>query len=1006
MRKFRDVALAAVLLFVSGIVPVLAQGAGAIAGRVTDAATGAGIADANVRATSSAGRAAGAVNTAADGSYRIAGLAAGTYAVSMSKIGYGQKTAGNVTVAAGVTATANASLTAVATSLTQVTVTTSRGKQERVLDAPAQISVVTQQAIEERPSLTVADHLKSTAGIDVTVGGLTQTNIVSRGFNNAFSGSMLMLQDYRFAGVPSLRVNVPLLFTGSNDDIQRVEVLLGPASALYGPNSGAGVLHVITKSPFDSKGTTFTMDVGERSVFRTSIRHANTIGDRVGYKISAEQFTGRDWDYIDPAEPVRFDTAQRVPVDRRGDLNPRDLGVRKNTFEARVDLRPTDDLTLISTVGYTNIPTGTELTGANGTSQVRDWTYLNFQQRVNYRKFFGQIFLNENNAGNNSGLSPNGTFLRRSGQPVVDQSRVLALQAIQAFDWGTRQQFTIGGDFIWTNPRTGGTINGNNETGDNTREVGAFIQSETKLTSKWDLIAALRLDQHSAIDETFFSPRLALLWRPDAKNTLRVSYNRAFGTPANFAFFLDLISTPNAAPGFDVRAAGNPPKAGWTFDRSAGCAAGIGGLCMRTPFYGAGGPVSASSGTALPGLFAALSGSLRAGFTPAITAALQAPPFSLPAATAAALAANAVNAYVNTLPTLTPTDAQVGSRLAFVTSPFAPITPASLTTIAPLKAAYNSTYEIGWKGLAFDKLRFDASFWYQQRADIGTSAALATPSVYSDPTLTQAYLAGNASLIAAMTAQLGALGPSAGPTAAAFAASLASGMYCLPVAAGGTCASATAGTLLGAPLATISFDNRSRVRDGSVLATYQSITGKTIDVLGMDLSTEYSLTDTWTLLGTASWLNKNVFDDLGNIGGNNLPVMSNSPKLKGTATIRYANSESGWSGEARVRTWSSYPINSGVYASGYGFKIPAGNPGFLSSAVAGVGKVGPGLYQYPAVTKTGVIDLSGSYRFKGEGQLPLLVSISVTNLLGTPYNTFAGAPEIGRLVTGRMSVTW
>ena len=95
-----------------------------------------------------------------------------------------------------------------------------------------------------------------------------QANIVSRGFNNAFSTSMLMLQDYRFAGVPSLRVNVPFLFTGTGEDIDRIEVLQGPASALYGPNSGAGVLHVITKSPFSSRGTSISLDGGERSMAR------------------------------------------------------------------------------------------------------------------------------------------------------------------------------------------------------------------------------------------------------------------------------------------------------------------------------------------------------------------------------------------------------------------------------------------------------------------------------------------------------------------------------------------------------------------------------------------------------------------------------------------------------------------------------------------------------------------------------------------------------------------
>ena len=63
--------------------------------------------------------------------------------------------------------------------------------------------------------MTVADHLRGLQGVDATTGGIAQTNIVTRGFNNAFSGALLTLQDYRFAGVPSLKVNVPRLFTGT-----------------------------------------------------------------------------------------------------------------------------------------------------------------------------------------------------------------------------------------------------------------------------------------------------------------------------------------------------------------------------------------------------------------------------------------------------------------------------------------------------------------------------------------------------------------------------------------------------------------------------------------------------------------------------------------------------------------------------------------------------------------------------------------------------------------------
>ena len=185
----------------------------------------------------------------------------------------------------GATTTVDVATTMVAAQLEQV-VTSATGKPDKVVDAPADVSIVTQEAIATRPSLTIADHIKGVPGVDVSTGGIVQSNIVTRGFNNAFSGTLLTLQDYRFATVPSLRVNVPFLFTSINEDIERIEMVLGPAAALYGPNSSSGVMHIVTRSPFDSPGTTLTLDGGSRAIARGSVRNAGIINPKVAYKIS------------------------------------------------------------------------------------------------------------------------------------------------------------------------------------------------------------------------------------------------------------------------------------------------------------------------------------------------------------------------------------------------------------------------------------------------------------------------------------------------------------------------------------------------------------------------------------------------------------------------------------------------------------------------------------------------------------------------------------------------
>jgi outer membrane receptor for ferrienterochelin and colicins len=79
------------------------------------------------------------------------------------------------------------------------------------------------------------DHLRSLAQVDVIQQGVQSTNVVVRGFNNIFSGALHTLTDHRVAGVPSLRVNIMSWVPSTDEDIERMELVFGPASALYGP---------------------------------------------------------------------------------------------------------------------------------------------------------------------------------------------------------------------------------------------------------------------------------------------------------------------------------------------------------------------------------------------------------------------------------------------------------------------------------------------------------------------------------------------------------------------------------------------------------------------------------------------------------------------------------------------------------------------------------------------------------------------------------------------------
>ena len=442
---------------------------GQITGRVTDAESGAPISDVRVEA-----RSGGTIRnalSAPSGTYRIAGLSDGEYVVSFSRIGYAAM-ADTVSVSGGGSVTVDMALSAIAVELNPTVISAGR-TEEKALEAPASVSVVPERDIEETPSLTLNDQIKTQPGVDMAQTGIVTNNTVTRGFNNVFSGSMLTLTDNRYAFVPSLRVNTSFLVPTTNEDISRIEVLLGPASALYGPNSANGVMHVITKTPFESQGTTLSLgagmrsesdplpsgdeeEFGDKSFTRAALRHAGTAGDRFGYKLSGQIMQGQDWHFNDPAEP---DT---IPCPGGSGLceNQRDFDVERWTLEGRTDFRPNGETDIVLGAGAAHSGTAIEMTGI-GAAQVRDWRYMYGQGRVRWNRLFAQVFMNTSDAGD--------TYLLRTGQPIIDESRMLVGQLQHGTLIGERIDLIYGIDAQRTDPRTGERSTGGMKTSTRSR---------------------------------------------------------------------------------------------------------------------------------------------------------------------------------------------------------------------------------------------------------------------------------------------------------------------------------------------------------------------------------------------------------------------------------------------------------------------------------------------------------------------------------------------------------
>ena len=801
-----------------------------------------------------------------DGSFRVDLVPPGTYRVETTRIGFGRQQA-TVNIGAGEVAALNVVMTAAPSQLSEVTTTASR-RQEKILDAPASVSIVGTEAVQNRPSLSAMDHVRAQPGIDVAQGGLVQSAIVARGFNNIFSGSMLTLIDNRYASVPSLRVNVPFLFTASNEDIERIELLLGPAAALYGPNSANGVLHIITKSPFNSAGSTLTVDGGERSVLRVAGRNATVLTDALAFKLTGEYMTGHDWEFRDPAEPSSFPDTPNTPRARVGKANARDFSVRRFGGEARLDWRLNDSAEWINTYGVANAGNTVELTGANGAAQVKNWMVQSAQSRLRAGRFFGQVFANLSNAGNSDSNDLSGTYLLRTGQPIVDMSRVVGAQLQHAFDLGASNSVVYGADYTFTNPRTGGTINGRNEDVDNTREIGGYAQSTTRMSPMWDLLLAARLDRHNRLDGTFFSPRAALVFKPNEGQSWRLTLNRAYSTPANFAFFLDLLQAAKIGGlPYNVRAVG--VSDGFQFKRD--CTGGAGSLCMRSPFNPAGPSAWAPANAA--GFYpAALQVALAGGLRNALLAS------GLPAA--------AADATIARLGTFDAVGTNVGTKLTYITNGTS-VTPSQITDVEKLKPSYTNMLELGYKGTVGKRLFLAADGWYQRRDNFSTAAQNFTPNALLD----------GQTLATALAAHLA---PVLGASAPAVAAGVA-------------------GSMARIPLGTVVPDSRVTT-NGDLAFTYRSI-DKSIDLHGADLAFDYMMTSSVSTSVTYSWMSDTEFD----VEPGQPTLTLNSPNHKASLAIKYADAPGRFSGELRGRYQNTFKVNSSVFVSGTDLTAPDGS---------------------------------------------------------------------------------
>lgn len=136
-------------------------------------------------------------------------------------------------------------------------VVTATGFEQKIQNAPASISVISKQQIEDKAYRDVTDALKDVPGVVVTGGG-SSSDISIRGMSSQYT---LFLVNGKRISTRSTRPNsdnagIEQGWLPPLESIERIEVIRGPMSSLYGSDAMGGVINVITKKVSNTKGWT------------------------------------------------------------------------------------------------------------------------------------------------------------------------------------------------------------------------------------------------------------------------------------------------------------------------------------------------------------------------------------------------------------------------------------------------------------------------------------------------------------------------------------------------------------------------------------------------------------------------------------------------------------------------------------------------------------------------------------------------------------------------------
>ncbi len=406
--------------------------------------------------------------------------------------------------------------------LSNVVVTSVSRQEEKLARAAASITIISSSDIRRSGARTLPEALRLAPNLQVARVDARNYAVTARGFNSAFENKLLVLIDGRSVYSP--------LFSGVfwdaqdviMDDVERIEVISGPGSTIWGANAVNGVINVITKSAQDTPGARVALVAGADERVAAG-RYGADLGSHASYRVYAKAMQ------VD-------DTVNAAGASTRTGFRRRQAGFRTDWDLAAGDVTLSGDAYqgALAQAGTRDIA----ISGANLNASISGRGAGGSDYRL-------QLVLDHTE--------------RNQPNAFVEYLDTIDAQAQYNARLGARHQLSVGAGYRFAKDRLENGVGFaflparlNLHTGN------LFAQDEIALTDALRLTAGLKVE-HNNYTGAELLPNLRLGWSPSAASLVWSSLSRTVRAPSRIDHDLYAPAVPTIVNGVPRFAIGGGP---------------------------------------------------------------------------------------------------------------------------------------------------------------------------------------------------------------------------------------------------------------------------------------------------------------------------------------------------------------------------------------------------------------------------------------------------------------